>query len=111
MKKLLLALTLLGLNAWAADNAPAAKPPKGSTPVPDGVPVVGNVGEPAVTIRNKGSERIEEYRVNGMLYMIKITPSKGKSYYLIDPNGNGKFIYQEGPVSPMAVPQWVLKTF
>ena len=109
MKTLALALILTALPVAAADKAPA--PPKGSTPVPDGAPAVGNIGEPSITIRNKGSERVEEYRLKGKLYMMKVTPPKGKPYYLVDQLGRGEFTRNDGAAPPMAVPQWVVKSF
>ena len=38
--------------------------------------------EPAVTLRERENRTVEEYRVNGNLYMVKITPSVGAPYYL-----------------------------
>lgn len=92
-----------------AENAPPAPPV--STPVPDGAPTAKDIGEPSITIRSKGPERIEEYRLRGKLYMIRITPPVGKPYYLIDQTGRGEFTRHEGPTPPTAVPQWVIKTF
>lgn len=46
---------------------------------------------------------IEEYRVAGQLRMVKVTPSRGPAYYLIDENGDGRLDSSkgEGPVSPV----------
>ena len=33
-------------------------------------------GEPDVTIVQKGDKTVEEYRVNGFLYAVKVTPKK-----------------------------------
>jgi hypothetical protein len=108
-----IALMFASLPVLAADKAtePPQSPPKGSTPVPDGAPVASEVGEPSITIRNKGRERIEEYRLKGKLYMVRIVPPKGKPYYLIDQMGRGEFTRHEGPAAPTAVPQWVIGTF
>ena len=106
---LIAALILSSLPALAA--AQAAVPPAGSTPVPDGAPTPGEIEEPSITIRSKGGERIEEYRLRGKLYMIRITPPKGPTYYLIDQMGRGEFTRLEGPAAPTAVPHWVLTTF
>jgi len=65
--------------------------------------------EPQVTIIQKEDATIEEYRINGRLYMAKVTPVVGPSYYLVDRNGDGQFesrindLYEDIPV-----PQWVL---
>ena len=69
----------------------------------------GEVIEPEVTIIRRDDATIEEYRVNGALYMVKIIPLVGKPYYLVDKDGDGRMesrvnnIYQDMPV-----PQWVL---
>jgi len=46
---------------------------------------------------------IEEYRVAGQLHVVKITPLRGTTYYLIDRNGDGLLDSSEGegPVSPV----------
>jgi hypothetical protein len=46
---------------------------------------------PTVSIRTEGNgDRVEEYRQNGRIYMVKVTPSRGPAYYLMDTDGNGK---------------------
>ncbi|RAR60803.1 DUF2782 domain-containing protein [Onishia taeanensis] len=62
--------------------------------------------EPDVTIRQQEDRTIEEYRVNGQLYAIKITPKVGPSYFLIDEDGDGNFARQSG--DQVAIPSWVL---
>lgn len=82
----------------------ALPPPPLPQPLENGKSV-----EPAVSIIRTKQAVIQEYRVNGQLYMIKITPNIGKPYYLIDENGDGQW---EGKISniynPPHVPQWVL---
>ncbi|MEE8496690.1 MAG: DUF2782 domain-containing protein [Xanthomonadales bacterium] len=67
--------------------------------------------EPAVTIREEEGRRIEEYWMNGRVYMIKITPKKGVPYYYIDTDGDGQLeldINQQAlnPVQPV---HWKVK--
>lgn len=45
--------------------------------------------QPEVTIRKKGENVIEEYRIDGRLYMIKVIPPIGPPYYLLDTDGDG----------------------
>ncbi len=66
--------------------------------------------EPEVTITTKGTERHEEYRINGRLYMIKVIPAHGKPYYLIDREGNGQF-HRSDFEPRIAVPMWVIKSW
>ena len=46
--------------------------------------------EPTVTIREEEERLIEEYRLNGQVYMVKITPKGGVPYYYIDTDGDGR---------------------
>ena len=68
--------------------------------------------EPQVTITEKKDMVLEEYRVGGKLYMIKVTPKIGPPYYMIDDNGDGQFSRQDGPAaSNMRPPRWVIHRF
>ena len=88
---------------------PPPPPPQNYNP-PTAPEIAEPEFEPEVTITTKGAEIHEEYRVNGQLYRIKVTPAKGKPYYLIDEVGNGKF--RRSDVEPQfLVPVWVIKTF
>jgi hypothetical protein len=56
-----------------------------------------------VTTRMVDGDQVEEYRVQGQLQVVKVTPRRGKAYYLIDRNGDGRLDSSkgEGPVSPV----------
>jgi len=69
------------------------------------------VDEPQVTITKETEQTVEEYRVAGKLYMIKITPKIGKPYYLVDDRGDGKFARQESMDSGFRPPRWVIHRF
>jgi hypothetical protein len=63
----------------------------------------------AVTTRKQGGSTIDEYRANGELYMIKVTPRKGPVYYLVDSNGDGDLDARKTDLDPnMLIPTWVL---
>jgi uncharacterized protein DUF2782 len=91
----------------------AAQQPPGLEPVPEPPPpppgMQDESEEPQVTISRRGEDRVEEYRLHGKLYMVKVTPPHGVPYYLVDPAGEGNFVRQDGPGSPAAVPMWVIK--
>ena len=73
------------LYAIAAEDAPAA--------------------DPDVTIRQDGDKTIQEFRQNGFLYAIKITPKNGKPYFLVRADGSeGNFIRSDQP--DMLIPAW-----
>ena len=61
--------------------------------------------EPDVTIRQDGDRTIEEYRVNGFLYAVKVTPKGGKPYFLVRADGSdGNFVRSDSP--DMLIPSW-----
>ncbi len=69
----------------------------------------GNVPGPEITITTSGGRTsVEEYRVNGRLYMIKITPAKGFPYYLIDTDGDGDLDSRRNDLQGRPVNQWIL---
>lgn len=52
----------------------------------------------------------EEYQLKDKSYMIKITPNKGKPYWLIDKDGDGN--YERSDLEPSSKPsQWHIKKF
>ena len=65
--------------------------------------------EPQVTIIKRGTDTVEEYRVGGRLYMLKVTPVSGRSYYLIDEKGDGKMSRQETFDFGLRPPMWVIR--
>jgi hypothetical protein len=68
--------------------------------------------EPQVTIKKRGEDKVEEYRMNGKLYMIKVTPPHGTPYYLVDPKGDGGFVREDlGGERSLSVPMWVIHSF
>ena len=68
--------------------------------------------EPAVTLRQYENRVTEEYRINGNLYMIKITPIAGPPYYLVDDSGTGDMEIRRGPAGrDIKIPRWTLLTW
>lgn len=67
--------------------------------------------EPQVTILKRGEDTVEEYRINGRLYMVKVTPPHGTPYYLIDRQGDGVFHRQDSLSTDIRPPMWVIFTF
>ena len=87
LNRLLLAglFAIAPLAAMAADNAPSA--------------------DPEVTIRTEGDKTIQEYRQNGFLYAIKVTPKIGKPYFLVRADGtDANYIRSDQP--DMLIPAW-----
>lgn len=98
------------LMALAAELPPQLEPLPEPPPAPAGYEPDPS-SEPQVTIVKRGEDTIEEYRVNGELYMQKVTPAHGVPYYLIKENADGGWSRMEGPEPPLAVPHWVLFNF
>jgi hypothetical protein len=91
-------------NVWAEEDSVMEKPPVMPEPLQSGESI-----EPEVQIIQKDDRVIEEYRVNGQLYMIKVTPSVGKPYYLMDTDGDGSLESQQFELdSGLLIPNWIL---
>ena len=65
----------------------------------------------SVVIEGAGADTtISEFRINGQLYMIRITPKKGVPYYLVDSDGDGQLETRWNDLAPdILIPAWVLK--
>jgi hypothetical protein len=114
----LLFAAALALPAAAQTSAPAPatkKPPRPANlekledvPPPPNTLIDPKV-KPEETIREEGDKKIIEYRMKGRLYKMRVIHADGKSYWLIDPKGDGKFITDEKGVAPTnSVPMWVV---
>ncbi len=69
-----------------------------------------NPDEPQITIIKKEGETIEEYRIGGQLYMMKITPAHGVPYYLHKEDQDGGWV-NSGPIAPISIPKWTIFRF
>lgn len=112
----LAALLTMPISVFAQEaKAPQPLPtPADATPLEEiPPPVLGNeqnADEPEITIVKKKGETIEEYRVNGQLYMMKVTPEHGVPYYLHKEDQEGIWI-NDGPNKPVAIPKWTIFRF
>ncbi len=107
---LLLCVLLMPYHALAAGAPANAEPLEEVPPPPKIVDGEALEAEPKVTIRKKGKETVEEYSVNGQVYMMKVTPEHGVPYYLHKEDQNGGWV-NTGPVEPLAIPKWVIFRF
>jgi hypothetical protein len=113
-------LALAALLAASLASGQGAPPPPGLAPVPEPPPLPpGEVTttppaadqpapEPQVTVIRRGEETVEEYRINGRMYMMKVTPPTGQPYFLIDHRGDGVFTRQQSLDNGLRPPMWVL---
>ncbi len=70
----------------------------------DGGDPTAGLQNPVVTARDgPDGDVIQEYRIAGQLRVVKITPLRGPTYYLVDSDGDGKLDSSkgEGPISPV----------
>ena len=70
------------------DYQPLMPDESGDVPIPP--KIQEEQVEPTVRIIEEEDRRIEEYRVNGKIYMVKVTPNNGPPYYYIDHDGDGR---------------------
>lgn len=110
MRFLILLSLLFGSIALAVDdNIDDAVPEPPDLPMPVQSGEVLEPDEPEITIKRRGDKTIQEYRVNGALYMVKIVPDIGPPYYLVDTDGDGNMDVRRSDLDKgIKVPQWVL---
>lgn len=99
----------------AAQQAPAKlEPLPEAAPAP---PEIANDAELQAALEaqvkrlQRDNQTIEEYRANGRLRMLKVTPQHGHPYYLIADAANGGFVRRDSLDSGLKVPMWVLFSF
>ena len=106
--------------AWSCPNAlmaqddlekPPPIPPEDTADVPIPPKIQDEQIEPTVTIREEEERLIEEYRLNGQVYMVKITPKGGIPYYYIDTDGDGRLELDasQQALNPVQPVYWKIK--
>lgn len=90
---------------------PPPIPPEGTEDVPIPPKVQDEQIEPTVTIREEEDRRIEEYRYNGQVYMVKVIPEGGVPYYYVDTDGDGKLELDvdKSAMNPVQPVHWKIK--
>jgi hypothetical protein len=74
------------------------------TPNPEPEPL-----ESEIRIYETERGTVQEYRVEGRLYMVRVIPRRGRPYYLIDRDGDGMLeTRRSGLQAQPIIPQWVL---
>lgn len=98
---------LLFASAVFAAQAPVAPEPIYHPPATS--PEAEGELAPEITITERGETTVEEYRLHGQLYMIKVVPKKGVPYYLVDSDGDGDMERRVNELTPrLLIPSWVL---
>lgn len=110
--RLMIALLFVPLLAFAAPPPPDLEDLPEPPPAPEGYePDQAAEPQPDIVIKKSGEDTVEEYSVNGQVYMQKITPPHGVPYYLVKKSIDGGWSRMDGPGEHIAVPQWVIFTF
>ena len=109
MRRLIFVLLSAVALSVAAQMPPKLEPIPEPPPPPPGV--ANESLEPQVTITRRGEDKVEEFRMSGKLYMLKVTPPHGVSYYLLDNAGDGQWVRQDSKDAGLRVPMWVIGTF
>jgi hypothetical protein len=111
--KLAALVLILGANpVFAQDDTEDPVDPAAPPPIPPIPPkITGEQVEPSVVIRKEEDKLVEEYSINGRIYMVKVTPEKGPSYYYFDEDGDGQLELQAGDeaLNPVRPVYWKLK--
>ena len=106
--KILLPLIVLLAAGLARAQAPLLEPLPEPPPPPPGME---EDFEPEVTIVRRGEDTVEEYRIRGRVYMIKVTPPHGVPYYLVDQSGDGTMVRYQDALPHLSVPMWVIRSW
>ena len=110
MKRYLFVLLLAMPLACVGEQPPPLEPlpDDESLPIPSGTDEAEEL-EPDITIIKRGTDVIQEYRMNGQLYMIKVVPQVGFPYYLVDRDGDGELESRYNRLEPdILVPSWMI---
>jgi hypothetical protein len=108
MKRLFILVAVLTFSVHAEPPPQVEQAPE----PPDRVPPTSGFDdelEPEVSIIKRDDAVVTEYRMNGQLYMIKIVPTVGPPYYLIDTTGDGALNVRRSELDPgLVVPSWMI---
>jgi hypothetical protein len=106
---------LLALAAQdAAATEKATEPAATEAPLPEKIPAKASDDDaPTVRIRTRDNgDIVEEYREGGIVHMVKVTPTRGKPYYIMDNNGDGRLDRADAEAAGGVVPvSWIIATW
>jgi hypothetical protein len=105
-------LALAAQDATATENT--AEPAAKEAPVPEKIPAKASDDDTtSVKIRTRDNgDIVEEYRQGGIVSMVKVTPIRGKPYYIMDNNGDGRLDRADAEAAGGVVPvSWIIATW
>ena len=88
----------------------AASSPAQDVAIPEKIPSpASEETAPTVTIRaSENGDVIEEYRQGGEVFMVRITPVRGKPYYLYDDDRNGRLDRSDAEKNDISPVYWTI---
>lgn len=103
-KSVFTTVLMMTLSSHVLAEQDVIKPPVIPEPMQDGESI-----EPDINIIQKQDRTVQEYRMNGRLYMIKVIPTIGRPYFLMDTDGDGSLETTQHELdSGLLVPNWIL---
>jgi hypothetical protein len=96
-----------GVKATAPQKKPAGKLDLKAPMVPATTPATqpqtaSREALPQVSVEQRGDDTVQEYRRNGQLYMVVVTPKSGiPQTYMVDPSGRWIDEHGKKPISPV----------
>ena len=97
---------LISQSVLAQSEAPP--PPPIREPLPPKVVAPEDTLEPEVVIRQEDDRMVEEYRRGGRVHMVRIIPTIGEPYYMIDTTGDGILDMKHDTFEPVKPVYWKL---
>jgi uncharacterized protein (DUF4415 family) len=104
-------LTAAMASANAEDSKQSANAKSAEAPIPKKIPAKATPKDDvSVRIRtNDNGDVVEEYRQGGRVNMVKVTPARGKPYYIMDNNGDGRLDRDDAEAAGGIVPvSWII---
>ena len=110
LKGLVVAGLMLGMTTGQTvlAQSEAPPPPPIREPLPPKVVDPEDTLEPEVVIRQEEDRMVEEYRRGGRVHMVRIVPTIGEPYYLIDSTGDGILDMKHDTFEPVKPVYWRL---
>jgi len=102
----MLILLSAGLSAQQPPTEAPPPPPPIREPLPPKVTDPSEMLEPEVRIRREDDRTVEEYLVQGQVYMVRIKPAIGPAYYLVDTTGDGLLDLRHDRFEPVKPTYW-----
>jgi hypothetical protein len=110
MRRFLAIMLAIVATAAAAQPRPPKLEPLPEPPPPPPIPAA-SPDEPRVRIPVQEGDKIEPIRQGGRVVAVRVTPSQGTPYFIIDTTGNGNWMRRESLDDGLRVPMFPILEF